>query len=87
MNTAEELLGGLRKLMPEGKDPEKLVGLIVRRGFETYEVLAFDPERREFSLKDARGRETVQPLEEFFRKVVREAEPRVKNFYKPEVKK
>jgi hypothetical protein len=87
MNAAEALIAGLRSLMPEVPDPEALAGKVVRRGFETYEVLSFDPERREYKLKDARGRETTQSVGWLYSKVVREAEPRVKNFYKPKGEK
>lgn len=84
MNCAEELLDSLRALMPEGPEPGSLVGKGVRRGFETYLVLAHDPKRDEFEVEDSRGRKRKVPRAEFYRKQVRViAEPVVKNFYKP----
>ncbi len=70
MNCAFELLDSLRALMPAGPDPDSLVGLGVRRGFETYRVLQFDPKRDELEVEDPRGRKRRVSRAEFYRKTV-----------------
>jgi hypothetical protein len=75
MNCASELLDSLRALMPAGPDPGSLVGISVRRGFETYRVLAYDPERDEFEVEDPRGKKRKMSRAELHWKTVQVLEP------------
>lgn len=78
MNAAAELLDGLRALQPEGPDPATLEGKVVQRGREVYRVIAWDPLRRELEVEDSLGSRRKVPKERFYRRPVREIEPRKK---------
>lgn len=83
MNAAAELLDKLCEFLPPKPAPEDIVGKVVRRGFETYEVLAYDEQRRELTVRDSGGKESAQSVRQFYRKLVREVQPRAKPFRQP----
>lgn len=78
MNAAAELLDGLRALQPEGPDPATLVGKVVQRGREVFRVIEWDQARRELEVEDSMGERRKVPRERFYRRPVRELEPRKK---------
>jgi hypothetical protein len=83
MNAAAELLDKICEFLPPKPAPEDIVGKVVRRGFETYEVLAFDEPRGELTVRDTNGKESSQSVRQFYRKLVREVQPREKPFRQP----
>lgn len=84
MNAAAELLDKICEFLPPKPAPEKIVGKVVRRGFETYEVLAYDDQRRELTVRDSGGKESMQSVRQFYRKLIREVKPREKPFKQTE---
>ena len=80
MNCAEELIGAIRAQLPHEPPPEDLPGKVIRRGFETYEVVGHDPKRRELTLRDSSGREQIKSEGWLYQKVIQEVTPRLKGF-------
>jgi hypothetical protein len=87
MNAAAELLDSLHALLPQSPAPVELVGKVVRRGFETFEVLGYDEQRQEFELENASGRTSIRSAAWFYQKVIREVQPRVKPRPQPQKEK